>query len=93
MLYEYCNKGVTEDLFLREIKNTHENCSLDPRVWSICTVQRVTVVHPVTAWERRSATYSRSHAGCSQGGSLESHTEDLSLKMGLQIFYKICNIL
>lgn len=44
-LHEYCNKGVTEDLFLRERKNTHENCSLDPRVQSICTVQRVTVVH------------------------------------------------
>lgn len=45
------------------------------------------------AGKRRGATYSRSHAGCSQGGSLDSHTQDLSLKMGLQIFYKICNIL
>lgn len=62
-------KGLQEiTIFKRKRKRgkkktttTHGNGSPDPRVRSICTVQRVAAVHAAAARQRSAATYSGTH--------------------------------
>lgn len=58
-------KGLRERLFFKRErkrkKKTHpRKGSPDPRVRSVCTVQRVAAVHAAAARERSAATYSGS---------------------------------